>query len=214
MLERLIRDGPEVTLILLVGALDLVLLVVVEEDAAHGEFAGQECAIDIEDEPVRAEVVELGFEFGEITAQLRDLGGRVDQAGGLGEAEEDRVGAAEKFGPVGVVAIGGAEHLDVVDRRARTAETADPHFAGAVVVVAEITADIAVGAAEAGHGFLMIGRVILGPGHERERAGDIVGREVVHELVGQDGDGGSDVLQVGLQPARCERAGGEVSGVL
>lgn len=47
-----------------------------------------------------------------------------------------------------------------------------------------------------------------------EEFGEIIGAEIVHEIFGDDGDGGCDVLQVGPQSGAGERAVRPVASVL
>ena len=146
---------------------------------ADGELVLDQHPVHIEQVAVGAEIIELGVDLDEVLAGIGDLRGGVDQAGGFGEAEEDRVGAAQEFRALGVVAVGGAEDLDEVDRGRCPAETAHPDFTGAVVVVAEVTAHVTVDPAEARNPLLVGGGIVLGAGDKRHRAGNIVGTEVV-----------------------------------
>ncbi len=104
--EGPVRRGEETPAVAGERRLHPVPLVVVKSHGTNRETPREQHLVVIEERAMGAELVELCLDRRGPARQPRNLRGGVEQARGGGEAEEHRVGPAEEFHPLHVVAVG------------------------------------------------------------------------------------------------------------
>ena len=117
-------------------------------------------------------------------AVLRPLGRRHEGAGGIAEAKQDGIGPARERERLGVIAVGRdivREEILTHGRRGAAARHVLRRLSDEVVAVAAL-------------GEPVVERV--GVGREVEDVVEVVHREVVHHLLGEDGERGPDVAEI------------------
>jgi hypothetical protein len=217
VLERPREERRELAVDFFGGGLADEAFFLVDGRDAHGEFSGEERGVEVEALAVAAVAVEA--EIGGVGAAVHVglRGHDAHGAGGGAEAEEIGVRPARDLDGVDVVGIEG----DVVVRReaaprgvdTETARARRAHAADAVRLLRirlHLVADAAGAVADEA------GEVVraLGAGLVAKHVVDIEQRQILHLLLGHDGDRGAEVLELRIEARAAEGVRGLVAVVV
>jgi hypothetical protein len=204
-LERPVGDHAGVAIGPAERRLADIFVGLVDDHAADGEFVAEERPVEVEHGAEAAEIVGAERQAGHLALEVGRRGDGVDRAGAAAEAPDIGVRAAADFHAVDHRRVDGEAGLEVAERLVGGADAAD------AVGVVGIAGDVVLRGAVAIDEDVGVGAGALGAGLVEEHVVDIEHREVLHLLLGDDGDGGAEVLELGVDARAGKRVGGEVA---